>query len=151
MNKAFVREPDQTAEYCPRCGAQGESVGSETLETYLSVEQRGRVSPRANFCPSPRCAVAYFDGFERVILAADLGRAVFPKDPDAPICACFGLTREEIEQDVAEGVATRTRAILEKAKSAEAHCARLAANGRSCVAYVQKYYMQCLQAKQRDS
>lgn len=149
MNKAFVREPDQTSEYCPLCGTQGETVGSETLEMHLSVEQRSRVSPRANFCPSPSCEVAYFDGFERVILVSDLSRAVYPKDPNAPICACFGLTREEIEQDVAEGVVTRTRAILEKAKSAEARCVRHAANGRSCMAYVQKYYMQCLQTKQR--
>lgn len=151
MNKAFVREPDQTSEYCPRCGAQGEAIGSETLETYLSTEQRGHLSQHANFCPSPRCAVAYYDGFERVILVSDLSQTVYPKDPDAPICACFGLTREEIEEDVAEGVATRTRAILEKAKSAEARCVRLAANGRSCLAYVQKYYMQCLQAKQQNT
>jgi hypothetical protein len=148
MNKAFVREPDQTSEYCPRCGTQGETVDRETLETYLSAEQCGRISPRSNFCPAPRCEVAYFDGFERVVLVSDLSRPVYPKDPDAPICACFGLTREEIERDVAEGVATRTRAILEKAKSPAARCIRLAANGRSCVAYVQKYYMRCLQAKQ---
>jgi bacterioferritin-associated ferredoxin len=145
MNKAFVREPDQTSDYCPRCGAEGEPVGQETLENYLSAEQLGRVSQRSNFCPTPRCAVAYFDGFERTILVSELGRAVYPKDPAAPICACFGLTGEQIEEDVAEGVATRTRAILEKAT----HCARLAANGRSCVAYVQKYYMQLLQAKQQ--
>jgi transposase len=149
MNKAFVREPDQTSEYCPRCGTQGEPVGKETLEVYLTTEQLGRVSQRSNFCPSPRCPVAYFDGFERMVLVSELDRAVYPKDPAAPICACFGLTCEQIEEDVAEGVATRTRAILEKAKSAEAQCARRAANGRSCVAYVQKYYMQLLQAKQR--
>jgi hypothetical protein len=151
MNKAFVREPDQTAEYCPRCGTQGETVGNETLETYLSAQQRGRVSDRANFCPSPRCEVAYFDSFERVILVSELSKPIYPKDPDAPICACFGLTCEEIEQDVAEGVVTRTRTIVEKAKSTEARCARLAANGRSCLAYVQKYYLQCLQSKQRSS
>jgi len=150
MNKAFVREPDQTSEYCPHCGSQGEPVGAETLETHLSAEQCGHVSQRANFCPAPRCDVAYFDGFERVILVSDLSASVYPKDPRAPICACFGLTCEEVEQDVAEGVATRTRAILEKTKSAEARCSRLAANGRSCVAYVQKYYMQCLQAKARS-
>jgi hypothetical protein len=149
MNKAFVREPDQTSECCPHCGTQGEPVGRETLETYLSAEQFGRISQRSNFCPSPRCAVAYFDGFERAVLVSELGRPVYPKDPTAPICACFGLTCEQIDDDVAEGVATRTRAILEKAKSAEARCAGLAANGRSCVAYVQKYYMQRLQAKQR--
>jgi hypothetical protein len=87
--------------------------------------------------------VAYFDGFERVVLAADLQRPVYPKDPNAPICACFGLTRTEIEQDVREGVVTRIKAVLEKAKSPAARCTQLAANGRPCVALVQKYYMQC--------
>ncbi len=146
MNKAFVREPDSTAEYCPRCGSEGEPVGGETLESHLSDDQRRTISPLANFCPSPRCEVAYFDQFERTVLTANLERAVYPKDLDAPVCACFGLTCEEIEKDIREGVATRTRAIVEKAKSPEAHCVRAAANGQSCVAYVQKYYMQSLQA-----
>ena len=44
--------------------------------------------------------MAYFDAFERAILSADLTKPVYPKDPDAPICACFGLTRRDIEQDV---------------------------------------------------
>ena len=64
-----------------------------------------------------------------------------------PSCACFGLTRHDIEQDISEGVVTRVKAILEKAKSSEARCAQMAANGQPCVAYVQKYYMQCRRAK----
>ena len=143
MNKAFVREPDQTADYCPRCGSKGESVGSKTLAAYLTDEQRKRITDPADFCPTPQCQVVYFDAFERVILANELVRPVYPKDPNAPICACFGLTRADIEQDVQEGVVTRTKAALEKAKSPEARCAQAAANGRPCVAYVQKYYMQC--------
>ncbi len=146
MNKAFVREPDATVDYCPRCGASGEPVGPETLAAHLSDEQRGRIAPSAAFCPTPRCEVAYFDGFERVVLAAELGRPVYPKDPAAPLCACFGLTREDVERDVEEGVVTRTRAAVERANSPEARCARMAANGRPCVAYVQRYYVQCLQA-----
>jgi hypothetical protein len=57
------------------------------------------------------------------------------------MCACFGLTRRDIEQDVAEGVVTRVRAIVEKAKSPDARCAHMAANGQPCTAYVQQYYM----------
>jgi hypothetical protein len=143
MNKAFVREPDRTADYCPRCGSKGEPVGSETLACHLADNRRNAVSDPANFCPSPRCEVAYFDAFERVVLAADLQRPVYPKDPAAPICPCFGLTREDIEQDVKEGVVTRTKAVLDKAKSPSARCRQLAANGRSCVPYVQKYFMHC--------
>jgi hypothetical protein len=143
MNKAFVREPESTAEYCPRCGSKGESVGVKTLKAYLTDAQRGGIADPASFCPSPHCGVAYFDGFERVILAADISRPIYPKDPAAPICACFGLTREDIAEDIREGTPTRTRAVLEKAKSGDARCAETAANGRPCVAYVQKCYMQC--------
>jgi len=150
MNKAFVREPERTADYCPRCGSKGEPVGTETLKTHLTDDQRRTLADPANFCPSPQCQVAYFEGFERVVLATDLDRAVYPKDPAAPLCACFGLTRQGIEQDVQEGVVTRTRAVLEKAKSSAAHCAKMAANGRSCVAYVQKYYMQCLNKRAKE-
>ncbi len=143
MNKAFVREPEPTAEYCPRCGSKGEPVGTKILAAHLTAQQRGGLAETANFCPSPQCPVAYFDGFERLILAAELRQAIYPKDPAAPICACFGLTRADIEQDVREGVVTRTKAVLEKARSPAARCGETAANGQPCVAYVQKYYMQC--------
>jgi hypothetical protein len=125
-------------------------VPQETLESHVTPEQLGRISQPANFCPSPRCDVGYFDGFERVVLATELKEAVYPKDPSAPLCACFAFTRDEVEQDIEEGAATRTRALLEKAKSRGSNCVRRAANGRSCVAYVQKYYMQCLQAKKQS-
>ncbi len=144
MNKAFVREPDSTADYCPGCGSKGEPVGTETLKEFLTDEQRGAITESANFCPSPRCEVVYFDSFERTVVAADIQRPVYPKDPTAPICACFGLTREDIEQDVREGVTTRVKAIIEKAKTSAARCRQKAANGQPCIAYVQKCYMQCL-------
>mgnify|MGYP000884128081 CR=1 FL=1 len=143
MNKAFVREPDQTVDYCPRCGSQGQPVGGATLQAWLPGETSRRVSDPASFCPSPQCEVVYFDAFERVVLTTDLDRPVYPKDPNAPICECFGLTCDDIEQDVREGTVRRVKAILEKANSPEACCIRKAANGRSCVAFVQKYYLQC--------
>jgi hypothetical protein len=147
MNKAFVREPDQTADYCPRCGAKGEQVGRPTIEAHLPEGRTPAVTDPANFCPSPHCEVAYFDAFERIILTGELKQPVYPKDPDAPICACFGLTRHDIEADVREGVVTRVPAIIEKANSAEAGCSHMAANGQPCVAYVQKYYMQRREGK----
>jgi hypothetical protein len=122
-------------------------VGRETIQSYLPPGKAPPVADPANFCPSPHCEVAYFDAFERVILTGDLAKPVYPKDPDAPLCACFGLSRQDVEQDVREGVVTRVKAILEKAASPEARCAQMAANGQSCAAYVQKYYLQCRGAK----
>jgi hypothetical protein len=140
MNKAFVREPDGTTDYCPRCGSKGEPVGVETLRAFLTDEQLRAITESANFCPSPKCEVVYFDSFERTVLAADMQHPVYPKDPTAPICGCFGLTREDIEQDVQEGGTIRVKA----AKSSAARCRQTAANGKPCIAYVQKYYIQCL-------
>jgi len=150
LNKAFVREQESTAEFCPRCGTKGEVVGGETIRHHLPPERPLGLAEPASFCPSPGCSVVYFDGLERTITVEELKAPVYPKDPEAPICACFGLTREDIEQDIEEGVTTRVKAILEKARSAEARCALAAVNGRSCVRYVQKYYMQCLQAQKRS-
>lgn len=150
MNKAFVREPDCIADYCPRCGSQGERVGADVLRFYLSDEQARTLTEPANFCPSPQCSVAYFDAFEQFVSATDLIRPAYPKDPNAPICACFGLTQQDIEQDVEEGGVTRTRTTVEKANSPAARCARKAANGRPCVAHVQKYYMECRSQRARN-
>jgi hypothetical protein len=91
--------------------------------------------------------VAYFDGLERFVLVKDLEKPVYPKDPNAPLCACFGLTRNDVELDVAEGGVARVRAVIEKSKSPDARCSHLAANGQSCAAYVQKYYLQCKNEK----
>ena len=66
---------------------------------------------------------------------------VYPKNPAAPLCACFGLTREDVEEDIREAGVTRTRVCVEKAKSAEARCAVASPSGQSCVAEVQRYYM----------
>lgn len=147
MNKAFVREPDRDVAYCPRCGSQGEPVGEVTLAAQVRPEDLGRISSTANFCPSPTCLVAYFDGLERFLLASELPAPVYPKDPSAPICACFGLTADDIEAEVAAGVVTRVRETVQKAESPAADCRQRAANGRRCVALVQRYYMQCLGRK----
>ncbi|MHB8971199.1 MAG: hypothetical protein ACYC3X_27420 [Pirellulaceae bacterium] len=46
MNKAFVREPDNVATYCPRCGSQGEQVGTEVLTCYLECLKQREGNPQ---------------------------------------------------------------------------------------------------------
>ena len=144
MNKAFIREPDQTADYCPRCGSIGESVGGETLKSFLSDDQRRTIAEPANFCPAPACEVVYFDSFERIVLTKDLLRPAYPKDPAAPICGCLGLTWDDIEGDARESVRTRVQAALKMAKSPEARCRQTMPNGRPCIGLVQKCFVQSL-------
>ncbi len=150
MNKAFVREPEDTGQrHCPRCGSLGTPATAAAVREHLLPEAQGSLSETSWFCPFPRCLVAYFDTFERVVTVDQLRCPVWPKDSDAPLCSCFGLTRDDVEQDIREGVVTRVRGVVERAKSPEARCQTLAPAGHSCVAEVQRYYMKLRQEAQR--
>ena len=142
MNKAFVREPDDTgAGYCPRCGSLGVAVGEETLAAQLEAADRKQLADAAYYCPFPKCDVAYFDRFERTVAVDRLRQPAFPKDPAAPICNCFGFTTADIDADLRESSTTRVKALLARAKTPEAHCATAAPDGRCCATEVQRYYM----------
>ena len=143
MNKAFVREPESLGDICPRCGSQGQPVGATTLNAQIVSNQRASLSDSAAFCPLAPCEVAYFDNLERIVWTADLKQSVYPKDVTAPICPCFGMHCDDIDQDVREGSVSRVKALIEKAKSSQARCVELTGNGRSCIPYVQSYYMRC--------
>jgi hypothetical protein len=84
--------------------------------------------------------VAYFDAMESVIEATDLVRPVQPKDPSAPLCGCFALTLEDVEDDVAEGTPRRIRELLAKSKSPAAHCPTASPTGKCCLPEVQRVY-----------
>lgn len=142
MNKAFVREPDPTDMlHCPRCGSLGIAVGVETLDAQLLAEARSKLGSCAWFCPFPTCEVVYFDAFERCSLREDSRWGVYPKDPTAPICACFGFTCEEIEADLRDHSVDRTRAAVARAKTAGTSCLVKSATGQSCASEIQRYYM----------
>ena len=142
MNKAFVREPDDDGRaFCPRCKSLGTPVERGPLDAHIVPEHRSKVSDFAWFCSFARCEVAYFNRFDAIVLVNELIAPVYPKDLDAPICACFGLTYDDVEADVAEGMPTRIRDLFARANSPEARCHELAADGCSCTAAVQKLFM----------
>lgn len=142
MNKAFVREPDDTGEQnCPQCGSKGYAVRPETLAAHLSEETRKGLAELAYFCPFPRCAVGYFDAFERTVPATAVQDLTAPKDPTGPLCNCFAFTLDDIEADLAEGGVARTKAHVARANSPEARCLTAAPDGRSCVTEVQRCFM----------
>src|SRR5262249_13527640 len=140
MNKAFVREPDVTEVLCPRCGAVGTSALRVAFEAHVPLEARRPLAASTYFCPTPTCPVAYFDAFEATVMADALARPVYPKDPTAPLCSCFGLTLEDVQADAAEPTPRRIRELLAKSKSAAAHCEEMSPTGRSCIPDVQRCY-----------
>ncbi len=140
MNKAFVREPDATDVRCPRCGSAGTTALRAAFEANVPPQARRALAATTYFCATPSCPVAYFDAFEATVLSDDLNHPVYPKDPRAPLCACFGLTIDDVEADVADGTPTRIRDLLAKSKSPEARCEELSPTGRSCIPDVQRCY-----------
>jgi hypothetical protein len=69
-----------------------------------------------------------------------LVRPVYPKDPQAPLCSCFGLTYEDVQADAAEATPVRIRALLAKSKTPAALCEERSPTGRSCIPDVQRCY-----------
>ena len=99
-------------------------------------------SPRLTSCPSLKCTFINSPLTRERTATVDLvNRPIYPKDPDAPICGCFGLTTDDIEQDIAEGVVTRVKALLAQAKTPAAKCQTQSPSGQCCVPEVQRYYM----------
>jgi hypothetical protein len=142
MNKAFVREPDDTGQgHCPACGSLGVAVVRATWQAHLHADAQIGLAESAFFCPFARCEVVYFDMFERRATVDALSHPVFPKDPAAPLCGCFGLTCEDVQADLSEGGVRRVRELLAKSKTPEAHCLTKAVSGQCCAAEVQRYYM----------
>ena len=140
MNKAFVRESDSTDVLCPRCGAAGVGALGSAVASHVPPEARRGLAATAYFCPTPTCPVAYFDAFEAQVPVASLSQAIYPKDPSAPLCACFGLSRDDVEADVVETTPRRIRELLARSKSADARCETASPTGRSCLPDVQRYY-----------
>ena len=142
MSKAFLREPDMDNQaFCPRCGSLGTAVGEVTLRARARAEALGRLAPTGFFCGHGPCEVAYFDACGAWIGVVDLTEPATPKDPEAPLCACFGLSAADVDADVAEGTPTRIRALMIKSQSPQARCVERAANGKCCLPDVRKLYM----------
>lgn len=137
-----MREPDDGGRaYCPRCGSLGIPVDTGPLDTHIRPQWRATMHDAAWFCGFARCDVAYFNLFDAVVQVSELKAPIYPHDLNAPLCACFGFTYDDVEADVREGTPTRIRQLLARSKSGEARCQTLAADGRCCMSAVQELYM----------
>lgn len=142
MNKAFVREPEFDGKaYCPQCGSLGAAVGEAALDYHVQPAIRTRLGDAAWYCGFAKCDVAYFDLFESSVSVDELASPVYPKHTEAPICACFGFTIDDLEADASDGTPSRIRELLAKSKSSDANCRVLAADGQCCMREIQRLYM----------
>lgn len=142
MSRAFVKEEEVRDPVCPEpsCQGRGEPVTRETLRSHLSEDAWRRLPNGGYFCSRPTCPVVYFDGWGGVAKVDDLLAPVWPKAADAPICACFGLTEEDVVADAEKGRRDRVREIVRRADEGAGACAVTAADGRSCVVEVRRLF-----------
>lgn len=141
MNKAFVREPDVPAEpRCPKCRLIGRAVGRETVAAHVCAEALQGLAGAGWFCCNPKCPISYYDAYGQSLPVDVLRRSIYPKDPDAPICSCFGLTADAVIADARAGNPAGVRALIARSRLPDAQCARRAPDGQCCVAAVQRLY-----------
>ncbi|WP_425614584.1 hypothetical protein NA78x_004457 [Anatilimnocola sp. NA78] len=140
MNKAFTREPDTNDVLCPRCDSIGDAVPESAVSHFAPQELRKQLGDTIYFCPAASCPVVYFDAMEATIETTAIAEPVYPKNPAAPLCGCFGFTLEDVQDDVFDTTPRRIRELLARSKSSEARCATAAVSGRCCLPEVQRLY-----------
>jgi len=116
-------------------------VGNGPLDAHVRPDARTRLPDRAWYCSHAGCEVAYYNLFERIVLVSELKTPVYPGDLNAPICACFGFTYDDVEADARERQPTRIRRLLARSRSSEARCQTLAVDGQCCLKEVQRLFM----------
>ena len=77
-------------------------MGSDTVQAHLLPAAQGLLGDPAYFCPTDSCPVAYYDLWERSIPAEEACGLFWPKDPAGPLCACHGLTCDDVDLDIAD-------------------------------------------------
>ena len=140
MSRAFIKEPDVPDPTCPECGAAGEAVGPTTMKAHLPPEDCTLLGDAAFYCSGDSCMTAYFTAWGSKVPAARMTGSAWPKDPDAPICNCFGMTAGEVIQDALDGQRDRVRDLMRRSEGPEARCRICAPDGVSCMKRVLRLF-----------
>jgi len=133
----------QILDVCHRCGARGQVVGRQTLESLLTLEARLRLGEGAHFFdPSPHCEIVYFSNEpESYFTKADLRVRVGIKEsaPPVTICYCFGHTVESARAEIhATGQSTIAARIGKEIQAGYCACETKNPSGRCCLGEVNK-------------
>ena len=149
MSRAFVKEaeetPDPTCPVPPGCGGAGVPVSHATLRARLQPAAAARFAGETFFCPDPACEVAYFDAGGERASRDEMLAPVWPKSPSAPLCACFGVARETIEEFARRGDKAAMRAFLDRTASPSARCESSSADGHCCATEARRVFLRALE------
>ena len=91
---------------CPTNGAKGREVPMTAVASLVrwEVEAHRLVDPNYFLCRDSSCETVYFGSGRSIISKGDLRVRVGFKEKEGPIplCYCFGVTEEDIRQEVLE-------------------------------------------------
>jgi len=147
VSRAFIRDPEPGEPLCPGCKTPGDAVGPATLEAQLTPEGRAALGANAFYCVNPGCPTAYFTPWGAAVPAEKLSSTAYPKDPEGPICPCFGIKAADMIADAREGRKERVRELLERSKGAEARCTQRCPDGRPCIPRVLRLFREAFEAR----
>ncbi len=144
MSRAFLREADAPEPRCPEpagCGGRGVSVTEFTLRAHVGEEAVRELRGELFLCPDPHCDVAYFDAAHGRLTVDRLRAHGWPKDPDAPVCPCVGVTENDVEDFARDGRTDLMRAFLARTEGPEARCLARRLDGQSCVTDARRIFL----------
>lgn len=127
---------------CPATDRPGSPVHSASIDV-LSLSAHGPHGPRSRwyFCPEASCLVAFYDDRGGTIGTDAIRTRVGSKPSSAPepICYCFGVMKETIQDEARrEGHSATARWIRERVRARECTCEALNPRRVCCLGEVQK-------------
>lgn len=147
MSRAFIKDPEPGEPRCPGCGGLGDPVTPPTLEEHLPTADREPLGAAAFYCPDPRCRTAYYNAWAAAVPVERLKGPAWPKDPEAPICPCFGVRAADVLADARDGRKDRVKELVEKSKGPEARCLRACPDGVPCIPRVLRLFRETFEAR----
>jgi len=117
------------------------------LEAHLPPPARATLGGAAFYCSVSACSTAYFDAWGVAVPVDQLTGSAWPKDPEGPICSCFGLKAAEVLADAREGRKDRVKDLVERSKGPEARCAQRSPDGACCVPRVLRLFRETFEAR----
>jgi hypothetical protein len=132
-------------------GARSKKVDMLTVRSLVRRLPLGMPQTQYYFCEVRDCEVVYFASNPRapVFRRSDLLVRVGAKEESDPIplCYCFGFTRKDIENEIAEtGRSTVTDRITAEVKATNCACEVRNPSGKCCLGDVRRVVRDCLGA-----
>lgn len=139
---------------CPLNGARSRKVETLTVKSLVRRLPLGMLNTQYYFCDALDCEVVYFPLdtraplFRRGDLLVRVGAKEKEIEQTISICYCFGFTRSDIENEVAEtGSSAITEQIRKEVKAGNCACEVKNPSGKCCLADVTRTVRNALSRK----